>query len=125
MPLLIYNVLGIHLLFIVMASDKEIARPEEFSDSEDEADDDNRRRHISSHKEEPTAKRPKVMQTEKIAEKLDEEDIKNKAEEKVKSLGSSPRTGSPKPASPKPVENKTIENNLASKEPVVQNAEEM
>ena len=108
-----------------MASDKEIARPEEFSDSEDEADDDNRRRHINSHKEEPTAKRPKVMQTEKMAEKPDDEDVKNRAEEKVKSsMASSPKTGSPKPVSPKPVENKTSENNLA-KEPAVQTTEEM
>lgn len=88
-----------------MASDKEIAKPEEYSDSEDEAEETGERRHANSHKDEPTAKRAKV--SEKTG---DEEDIKTKTEDKVKSSsGASSTTNSPKPSSPKVSEAKSPE----------------
>ncbi|XP_028406338.1 probable histone deacetylase 1-B [Dendronephthya gigantea] len=89
----------------IMASDKEIARPEEYSDSEDEAEEGGERRHANSHKEdEPTAKRPKV------AEKTGEaEDVKLKTEPKSSSAPTS-KTSSPKPAaSPKTTDPKSPE----------------
>jgi hypothetical protein len=85
-----------------MASDKEIAKPEEYSDSEDEAEEGGERRHANSHKDdEPTVKRPK------LAEKTDnDEDAKNKTEVKSSSAPTS-KSGSPKPGSPKVTEAKS------------------
>lgn len=88
-----------------MASDKDIARTEEYSDSEDEAEEGGERRHANSHKEdEPTAKRPKV------AEKTGEgDDGKVKTEAKPSSAPTS-KTSSPKPAgSPKVADPKSPE----------------
>jgi hypothetical protein len=87
-----------------MASDKEVAKPEEYSDSEDEAEEGGERRHANTHKDdEPTAKRPKV------AEKTgDEEDAKTKTEVKSSSAPTS-KSGSPKPGSPKVSEAKSPE----------------
>ena len=87
-----------------MASDKEIAKPEEYSDSEDEAEEGGERRHANSHKDdEPTAKRPKV--TEKNG---DDEDAKIKTEVKSSSAPTS-KSASPKPGSPKAPEAKSPE----------------
>ena len=92
------------LYLAVMASDKEIAKPEEYSDSEDEAEEGGERRHANSHKEdEPTAKRPKVVE-----KSGDEEDAKIKTEVKSSSAPTS-KNGSPKPGSPKVSEAKSPE----------------
>ena len=95
-----------------MASDKEIAKPEEYSDSEDEAEEGGERRHTNSHKEdEPIAKRPKV--TEKTG---DDEDSKLKKEVTSSSAPTS-KNGSPKPASPKLNETKSPEKPANTEQP--------
>lgn len=87
-----------------MASDKDIAKTEEYSDSEDEADEAGERRHMNSHKDdEPSAKRPKIT-----VKAEDEEDAKNKAEMKLLSAATS-KSASPKPSSPRVTEAKSPE----------------
>ncbi|XP_046857636.1 probable histone deacetylase 1-B [Xenia sp. Carnegie-2017] len=93
----------------ILASDKEIAKAEEYSDSEDEAEDGVGRRHANSHKDdEPTAKRPKF--TEKTGN--DNGEAKAKVDAKTTGDVSAAKNGSSEAEAPQNNDKKSPEKSV-------------